>query len=292
VHDTQRARFPGLKALDVSGFEAQLAHLLERFRLVDAEQIAARLAGGDPLPERAALLSFDDGLRDHYEVVFPRLVERKLQGLFYAPWTVLAQTEVLRVHKLQLLLAALDTPELLCRTRPLLGARAIDEAPARAAYVHRSRWDDPETGFLKWLLSSHLDLGTSESVIAELFAGVYGDERAVARELYLSLDEAREMARAGMHFGGHGDRHYRLDEAPSRVVETELSASVRAITEIHGAGIRSFAYPYGSYRPETVRALAELGFDFAWTTRTGADICEPEARMRLARIDTNDLPQS
>jgi peptidoglycan/xylan/chitin deacetylase (PgdA/CDA1 family) len=292
VHDTERADFPRLKALDVRRFDEQLSFFADRFQFVDAAAIAARLGGRAALPERAMALTFDDGFRDHYSVVFPRLLARKIQGLFYVPRSVLLQTRVLRVHKLQLVLAALDTTELLVRARKALEERGISVDRARESYVHRSRWDDPATGFVKWLLSSHLDVGTSEQVIAELFAGVYPDEPAVARKLYLSLDEAREMAGAGMHLGGHGDGHYRLDEAPNELVEAELEASRRMVAEIDAEGTRSFAYPYGTFRPETAQRIEQLGFDFAWTTNTGADIGEPGARMRLARRDTNDFPPS
>ena len=147
VHDTERADFPRLKALDARRFDEQLSYFADRFQFVDAAAIAARLDGGAVLPERAMALTFDDGFRDHYTFVFPRLVQRKIQGLFYVPRSVLVQTRVLRVHKLQLVLAALDTKELLARASAVLAGRGVSVERARASYVHRSRWDDPATGF-------------------------------------------------------------------------------------------------------------------------------------------------
>lgn len=52
----------------------QLAWLRENgFVAVSVDAILAAQAGGDPLPERAVLLTFDDGYRSFYERVFPVL---------------------------------------------------------------------------------------------------------------------------------------------------------------------------------------------------------------------------
>jgi peptidoglycan/xylan/chitin deacetylase (PgdA/CDA1 family) len=283
---------PKLAALGLDAFVGQLGWLAAHHTFVRPEDIAEHLGGGKALPANACVLTFDDGLRDHYVHVFPLLAERGIVGLFYAPLAVLRRERVLRVHRLQLTLASLRTAELLTRARRALAARGLDvEANARARYVHRSRWDDPETGFVKWLLSSWLDLETSEAVIGDLFGELF-DDTALAARLYLSLDEAREMARAGMHFGGHGDAHYRLDEAPEAIVRRELEASLTAVTLVHGtAGLRTFAHPYGGYRESSVGELERLGFAFAWGTAGGARVGEPGARMRLRRQDTNDFPQ-
>ena len=293
VHDLSDADFPGLKALDVRGFDGQLAHLAERHTFVTVEDLDAAMGGTRPLPERACAMTFDDGFRDHYRYVFPRLAERKIQGMFYAPLSVLTGEHVLRVHKIQILLATLQTDELLTRARRALKERGLDvEAEARAGYVHRSRFDDPETGFVKWLLSSFLTLPQSEQVAADLFAQIFPDESEVAGRLYLTVDEAREMHRAGMHFGGHGDRHYRLDEVDDVVEASEIEKSAEAVSRISGTdGVRTFAYPYGKYRTSTARRVADAGFHFAWGTKKGTSIADANARTGLMRFDTNDFPQ-
>ena len=43
------------------------------------EDVIAAVQGKDVLPPNAALLTFDDGYRDHYDHVFPMLAESGLQ---------------------------------------------------------------------------------------------------------------------------------------------------------------------------------------------------------------------
>ncbi len=50
------------------------------------------------------------------------------------------------------------------------------------------------------------------AVLDALFAKfVSSDERAFADELYFTIDQAREIADAGMTIGCHADRHITLD---------------------------------------------------------------------------------
>ncbi|HEG7950929.1 TPA: polysaccharide deacetylase, partial [Campylobacter jejuni] len=50
------------------------------------------------------LLSFDDGLKDHYDFVFPKLLEHKIFGLFFIPTQILSRKKALDVHRIHYLL--------------------------------------------------------------------------------------------------------------------------------------------------------------------------------------------
>jgi peptidoglycan/xylan/chitin deacetylase (PgdA/CDA1 family) len=266
--------------------------LLRDHPLVGAGEIAASLEGLGPLPDGAAALTFDDGLRDHAAHVFPLLRERGIQGLFYVPARALLGREVLRVHRIHLLLARCGGEALLrgvlerCRE---LGP-AFDAAALEARYVHTKRFDDRTTGLVKWILTSALPAADADRITGELLREHHPDEAAVAARLYLSLAEAREMAAQGMHFGGHGDGHVRLDELPEEAQAREIDASLEMIGAIHGPGEpRTFAYPYGPFTDATVSLLERRGFRLAWATRDGLAASRPGARYRLRRVDANDV---
>jgi peptidoglycan/xylan/chitin deacetylase (PgdA/CDA1 family) len=76
--------YHGVPARARDEFARQVDHLLERFRPLPLEEV------GNPLPTAApggsfALLTFDDGLANHLEVVAPVLEERGLRGIFSVP---------------------------------------------------------------------------------------------------------------------------------------------------------------------------------------------------------------
>ena len=83
VRPLKLTRFPKIKGLDLALFEEQLAYLAEAlFPDLDGELIDA-IEGSGRTSAAPGLLTFDDGYTDHYEHVFPRLAERRLQGSFF-----------------------------------------------------------------------------------------------------------------------------------------------------------------------------------------------------------------
>src|SRR3954451_2053167 len=82
VRETQATAFPRLKALHPESFVRQLA-LLERDRtIVDYPAFLSAIESGQQLCD-AALVTFDDGLIDHYRTVFPALASRGHRGIFF-----------------------------------------------------------------------------------------------------------------------------------------------------------------------------------------------------------------
>jgi peptidoglycan/xylan/chitin deacetylase (PgdA/CDA1 family) len=75
--------------LDVDAFRAQLEHLRDHHTVIDLDTAAALLAGGavdggKVLPERAVVVTFDDGTDDFCDVVVPALVDYGISATLYA----------------------------------------------------------------------------------------------------------------------------------------------------------------------------------------------------------------
>ena len=83
VRDVDRSPFPGIKALSVAGFTAQLDWLQSRFDVIDGATFERAALSGQGFDRPTALLTFDDGFVDHYEHVFPILRDRRLGGIFF-----------------------------------------------------------------------------------------------------------------------------------------------------------------------------------------------------------------
>lgn len=65
-------------------FEAQLQYLDEAdYHPITLTDLYLYLTEGYPLPEKPVILTFDDGYRDAYEVVFPKLVGHGFPGTFF-----------------------------------------------------------------------------------------------------------------------------------------------------------------------------------------------------------------
>jgi peptidoglycan/xylan/chitin deacetylase (PgdA/CDA1 family) len=284
--------FPNLKALELSAFLSQLEYLQKHYVILSISEFSAALADKTPFPERACLLTFDDGYSDHYRYVFPHLVDRGLEGLFFAPKSSLIDRRMLEVNRIQFTLASHCNPnEMADEIDNLIAARGVDPGPLREQYFVPNRFDCAEVAYVKRLLQNVLPASFRSDLTAALFGRhVTADEASFVNDLYLSADQAREMRAQGMEFGGHGDLHLWHGLSSSEELFQEVSGSVQALEEI-GAPVEAgfYCYPYGSVTQTVRDVVASAGFKAAFTVEpiiwnTGGD------SLNISRLDTNDLP--
>ena len=85
VREINHSRYIGIKGLEISLFRRQLEFFKENFNVVRMEQVIEAISNNASLPEKALLLTFDDGYIDNYTFVLPLLEEYGFQGSFFIP---------------------------------------------------------------------------------------------------------------------------------------------------------------------------------------------------------------
>jgi peptidoglycan/xylan/chitin deacetylase (PgdA/CDA1 family) len=268
-------------ARTVDEFHAQLDHVARNYTVVDLATVRSRT-----WPDDACLLTFDDGLVEHLELVAPALAARGMTGVFCPPGASTIERRVLDVQKSQLVLAASEDHEALAR-------RIFELAPeAQGADISLAhRFDPPETVRVKRLLQDALPEHERRRVLDTLFAElVSDDEAAVADELYLDLDGVRELLRLGMDVAGHGWEHKRLALLDEDGQRAEIDGSLGVLREA-GAPTDGWAmcFAYGSRDETSLRLLLERGCAIGLTTEPRVATQEDDP-LQLPRLDTNDLP--
>ncbi|MCC7361256.1 MAG: polysaccharide deacetylase family protein [Anaerolineales bacterium] len=272
----------GIGGWPPSAFEAHLERACRAYHPVSWADVQAHLAGQAALPPRALLITFDDGLLDHYLNAFPRLQAAGLSGLFFA----LARRPgdgLTHPHRLHFLLARLGLDGL----RAALLARLAPHDAARllAAEAHyRPLWSDPVDGF-KTAVQRELAAAVSQP-LAGLLAEYVGDERSLADRYYLNAEQVAAMRAGGMHFGGHSQTHPWLDFVSAAQAAAEAAASAAWLRPVE-RGPFAFAYPYGGCDERTAAHLAAAGFGAAFTTNAGAQHASP---YHIGRYDGEALP--
>jgi hypothetical protein len=267
----------GIPGWPVAAFAAQLDELGRRFEMVDWPDVRDCVTQGKPLPERACLLTFDDGVRDHYLNVFPALRARGMSGLFFAlarkPGDPLALG-----HKIHFLLArqgvAAARAAVLERLAPEQ-QRVFLEAEAQ----YRAE-GEAEIDQFKMPLQRDLS-GAAAGLLSNLLAERVGPDAELAEGLYLTRGQIDEMAAGGMYFGGHSQTHPWFDWVSAAQQQAEIAASAAWLDDVH-APPWAFAYPYGGIGAESPGLLATQGFAAAFTTRPHAAQSNP---LLLGRFD-------
>lgn len=255
----QRTGIPGLA---VKEFAAQVDRLAREYNMVSWDDVRGAVLDGKPLPERACLLTFDDGVCDHYLNVFPLLKQRGLAGLFFALARRDANTVPLP-FKLHYLIAKLG----LDRLREEIWAHLTETQRGtyrRAEARYRVRWHS-ETDVVKGVLQRDLE-PEIDSFLHELLEQHIGPEPELAQRLFLSEQQKKEMRAGGMNFGGHSATHPWFDFIDAARREKEIRASNKSLCSIEQAPY-AFAYPYGGLADDAPDLLQQHQFLAAFTTR-------------------------
>lgn len=300
VRDFERSRYPDINGLAVEGFHRQLDHLGERHTIVRMEEVIAACDGTAQLPDDAALLTFDDGYAEHFDVVFPILHDRGLQGSFFPPVAPVRDGILLDVNRVHFILATADSVPDLAESIDRAVESSRDEfeletvADYRAEWAEPNRFDDAETIYVKRMLQTALPPELRERIARMLFAKyVTTDEAAFAAELYLSRDQAHLMVSSGMFFGSHGNSHRWLNRVERSTQVDEIEGSLAFLADIGMPVDDTWAmcYPYGGWNESLLDVLREHGCGLGLTTEVATADLDVHDRLTLPRYDTNDFAQ-
>jgi peptidoglycan/xylan/chitin deacetylase (PgdA/CDA1 family) len=258
--------------LELSRFEEQIKFLALEYQVLPLREVVNRLRRRLPLPERAAVITFDDGFRSVYTTAFPVL--KRLQ----IPFTVFLITSLVGSDQPA-------WPERLFSS--ILGTRAesvtfaeqdwpIITAPQRAAAYSgiSSRLKRMEERHkeeaLERLLESLGPTGTTSSVFT-----------------LMSWDEVHSLSESGLaDFGSHTHTHPILARCDAARQRSELFRS-RDMIQQHLGKADLFAYPNGTrddFTSVTKALVKAQDYSCAATTISGLNGADADV-YELRRVN-------
>ena len=291
-----RASSPGrfrLRAHErTSRFSEQLSQLAEHFEFVRCRD----LFEGDPRTSRPqVVITFDDGARDVIQNALPELVRHGATATAFVCSRPYLEGRLLQIQKVEFLMSELGLEgfrrafyEELERQFPGEIAReSLDFAGGYSFY----RYDEAPIRSFKLDLNYQLPYANVEPVLDALFENVFGtgSEAEAVREIYMSVDELKRLADAGVEIGTHTHSHRVLPRLDFVEQKREMETSLAFLEEVTGESSISVAYPFGFHDDDTKRAARELdlfaGFEGG---RRWIEKQDLEGRWSVPRYDVND----
>lgn len=247
--------------IDEQSFRMQILYLKKHFEIISLSEAVERLRNGE-IKRPNAVITFDDGYQNNFDVAFPILSREKIPATIFLTTGLIGTNDTVWHCRLNLALSKTRKPHIEWDGLKFDLSTLNLKAKASAAIQDN----------FKELPHPQL-MATVRSIILEL-----GDDPDCSIEMgspYRMLDKKAidEMATSGLiEFGAHTHRHAILSQLSEEERFNEIRRSVDAIHELTGCPCRSFAYPNGrmqDYDSDSIKHLKGCGIQMAVTTTAG-----------------------
>lgn len=282
-----RCPFLYRNAVTAGQFRTQLDFLRNHYTLLDSAALLKTLNGTQTWPERAALITFDDGLRNNATVAASILEETNTAAIFFLPTAFLDKAHVPKLHWTETLAArAFDRP---LRVLPILSEVAPEISQNNRPYESIVR---DYISFLRTRPATERDERLRPLELSTVDPTLFPADRSGSSILYtMSWEEVKDLP-ACITLGSHGCSHASLSNLTQEEVQVELVASKRRIEERIGEECLLLAYPYGSrsdVSPSLYPLAQAAGYAAAFTQFPGLN--EPDENpFSLKRINVPGTP--
>jgi peptidoglycan/xylan/chitin deacetylase (PgdA/CDA1 family) len=287
---------PHLFYLNVDDFVKQLDFFEKNYGFVTREQWQTFTENPNQLPQ-GVVLTFDDGLIDHYRYVYPILKARGIWGIFYISSSTLKADVLLSVHRVHYLLGRFGGEGVLAALNSVVNeSMFIDgfyEQLKAVPYTMQSM--DGDSVQVKKIVNYALKPEVKDTVLGRVFEILGLSEAAIAHDFYMKPEHIREMAMAGFSFGAHGSSHNLLTKFSGEELEAEVAGSVQLMNQVLPVISDTFCYPFGgvdSWNSEVLDSLQNQKIRYGFVVQSG-DISSYDMANRplcLPRYDCNEFP--
>lgn len=228
--------------------ERHLDWLARRYRLVDLDELGARIESGEDSRPIAAV-TFDDGYADLYEHALPMLQRKGIPAAVFVI-TNLAGSADVPAHDLLYLLLARRIGR---RNMPAWSGITIPNIDQMTAYQATR------------VLIETLPAAAIQQVIETLQRDDEIPERFLREFRILNWEQIKRVRAAGFTIGSHTRSHIILPNETASRVQTELAGSRADLENALGGTVRHFVYPSGSFNSASVHQVADAGYRYAYT---------------------------
>lgn len=249
------------------------AHLVELkkngYEFITHGEIARLILAQRPMPQKCALLSFDDGVKDQYTTAFPILKEFGIRATFNYITCVLGG-KLPPVIGFQILIDKFGAERIEKEILPEVfkGTPYMDLLDHKRYDVSERKVGEPmEMRRIKWMFNHFPSQAFKRDKINEMFSRFVGEgaQEEIVKDWFMTKEELVEMARVGMEITSHSHTHPPFDISGKEEIKYELSESKKILDNLFGKTTESFCWPFGGYYSEAVKQLvADAGYFSAW----------------------------
>lgn len=278
----------GIYPINQQSLMNQINELKRYYTFISQEELVGIFNTKQYPDKNYCLITFDDGLKEQMDA-FRWLKQNNIPAIFYVPVKPFVEGTVLEVHKLHLVRAQVNDEDLLLQLKNIQGYVYTTEDAAAAKEQYK--YDNNIARELKYQLNFKLSEDNKTTFINTAFGVLYPDEKAFSKTFYMSTEDIKQLAEAGM-LGSHGYAHVPLSQYVK--AKDDIITSINWLENVTGKSILSFSYPYGSkaaVNHSLIEHFNHTNVAFALTMWRGLNEVSNDTNSHLLlRVDTNDAP--
>jgi peptidoglycan/xylan/chitin deacetylase (PgdA/CDA1 family) len=214
-----------------------------------------------PLPDRAVIITFDDGYRSVYDHAFPLLAARALPAVVYLVTEVVGTDRLVWVNELNW----------------MLRHHGPVARPLAAAELGCPKDATPEV-MLQTALATY-EPQRLTALLDRINAALPPDAERPPR-LYVTWEEVRAMRERGIAFGNHTAAHPNLARLSREAQREEMAAGAACLAQMLEPSA-SLAYPFGLHNKDSVAAAQATGHRTVMLVGGGR---QPLNRLAVGRV--------
>jgi peptidoglycan/xylan/chitin deacetylase (PgdA/CDA1 family) len=258
----------GIVSLNPKEFERQLDFLEDNFEIINPQQFIQLKQTKKP----KCLLTFDDGTKDHFNVIFPILKKRGLKGVFFVltgPLEGYYPTAFLIHELLGLLSEHVFLKKLEAHIKTLGLTHILKPNLKQHPYIYEHI---KERRTIKYLLNFGLTRDLAREFVIQELEKFSFNIHTELKKRFLVREEILKMQAEGMVIGNHGHYHQSLPTMDKDMIELEIMASHYHLKDLLKLSPSWYVLPFGGQLGEfeklnlVIRKIKQLGYIAATTT--------------------------
>ena len=257
-HKCRKLNF--LKKFSIEKFKS----FLDQYNKSDFYTRADFLQFKENIPfDKKILLTFDDGLCDHYQYIFPELKARNITAIFFIPTIpFLDKNKLLSVHKLHILYGRLGWENFknLFLSKLNLTDYEFNLKFKNNNHIKAYPLDENKISIFKYALNYILDETLVDKITDELISEYI--DKDIVGNFYITKSNIKEMQNYGMVFGAHGHNHKPFSSFDNSKFKIEISTFTKILKEL-SIDPFSVSYPFGdisSINDENIDLLKSFNY--------------------------------
>ncbi|MNB76739.1 Polysaccharide deacetylase [compost metagenome] len=284
-HYVRPREWSGIHPLEPKLFEEQLNWLLKQYEIVEPNGLLEPACNSKP----RCVITFDDATKDQYEYAFPILKRKGIPAYFTFMSGIFEKSKVPVVHLTHAALSFFSDEEI---WEELNKQFVLSDVSQKSSIYHYEQ--DLFRRYNKYALNFALSEEDSRLFLESKVLSKFSSWSEFIDMFYISMNEWRELIKAGMTVGVHAVDHRAYSEPAERFLKEEIIPCKQYIREHFGIVPEWYTPAFGG-GPRYMEMIQNLqpflkaeGFKGGFTTISGYN--EQAGEFWFNRFDCNKVP--